>query len=211
MANLCCRPTRVSLLKRDAEAQLRPLEKRLEVGNGVEEEGGVVFGEVRVSAQVPVVELLRLLHPQEVEPKGISGSKPAHRLTPLSGARARQTRPLQSAVQIAEPVAGSHAPHAEGAHRRSMGGRQASPPEQSKSDWQGGTKLAHRPASGSPASLTPPSPRRAWQNLAEQSWAQTIPDGVQRHPVCRQLPSSGPRHSMFPVHSASVWQRTACC
>ena len=133
------------------------------------------------------------------------GSKPAHRLTPLSGARARQMRPPQSSVQIAEPVAGLHAPHAEGAHRRSMGGRHASPAEQSKSDLQGGTKLAQRPPV--PASLTPASPRRARQSFAEQSSVQTIPDEVQRQPVCTQLPSSGRRHSVFPVHSASLWQR----
>lgn len=133
------------------------------------------------------------------------GTKPAHRLTPLSGARARQMRPPQSSVQMAEPVAGLQAPHAEGAQRRSVGGRHASPTEQSKSDLQGGTKFAHRPRV--PASLTPASPRRARQSFAEQSSVQTIPDAVQLQPVCRQAPSSSPRHSMFSAHSASVWQR----
>jgi hypothetical protein len=143
------------------------------------------------------------------------GSKPRQRLGPPSCAvgRARQMRPLQSAVQVTLPVAGSQ-PQADGAQRRSSGGRHASPARQSKSDWHGGTKLAHRfsPASVTPASVLPASSapassaRRGWQT-PRQIAGQTCPGA---HPL-EQPPSSSARHSKPTGQSGSAEQPIGVC
>jgi hypothetical protein len=138
------------------------------------------------------------------------GSKPAHWFAPPSASGRRwQMRPLQSFVHCAVPVAGSQGPQADGAQRRSTGGRHASVERQSKSERHGATTLAHRPApaSAAPPSRRPPSvapasgARRGWQRFPSHTGGQVAPAGQF---AVKQLPSSGSLHSDAASQSASV-------